>query len=129
MGEIIVRIGATPSTQGLSFSQIRMAPRDWEVAIEWNRDLLSRSPSNISYFVHDSLLGWTVGPSRQSKDGLYFSSKEGIRSPQAGIAYSEVRDLPRIAIVGDSCTFGLEVPFESTWGKKLEEHLPFRAQC
>ena len=128
VGEVIVRIGATPSSQGLSFAQIRLAPRDWQVIVEWNRDLLHRSSSNISYFVQDSLLGWTVGPSRRSKDGLYLSSREGIRSPEVGIAYSEVQELPRIAIVGDSYTFGLEVPFESTWGKKLEEQLPFRVQ-
>jgi hypothetical protein len=78
--------------------------------------------------VQDRLLGWTVGSSRQSIDGLYLSSKEGIRSPQGGMAYSEIQGLPRIAIVGDSYTFGLEVPFESTWGNKLEKQLPGRAQ-
>ena len=128
VGEVIVRIEAMPSSQGLSFAQIRLAPRDWQATVEWNRDLLHRSPSNISYFVQDSLLGWTVGPSRRSKDGLYLSSREGIRSPEVGIAYSEVQELPRIATVGDSFTFGLEVPFESTWGKKLEEQFPFRVQ-
>jgi len=127
-GEAVVRIGATPSSQGLSFAQIRLVPQDWKATGDWNRDLLHRSPSNISYFVQDSLLGWTVGPSRRSKDGLYLSSREGIRSPEVGIAYSEVQDLPRIAIVGDSYTFGLEVPFESTWGKKLEEQLPVPVQ-
>jgi hypothetical protein len=30
--------------------------------------------------------------------------------------------------VGDSYTFGLEVPFESTWGDKLEKQLPVRSQ-
>jgi len=78
--------------------------------------------------VEDSLLGWTVGPSRRGKNGLYLSSREGIRSPQVGIAYSEAQGLPRIAIVGDSFTFGLEVPFKSTWGKKLEEEFPFAIQ-
>lgn len=127
-GEIIVRIGVTPSSQGLSFGQVRLAPLDWQGTIEWNQNLLRRSPSNISYFVQDSLLGWTVGPSRQSKDGLYASSKEGIRSFQVGNSYAEIQGLTRIAIVGDSYTFGLEVPFESTWGSKLEKQLHFRVQ-
>lgn len=128
IGEIIVRKGVTPNSQGLSFGQVRLVPQDWHATIKWNQSLLHQLPSNISYFVHDSLLGWTVGPSRQSKDGLYFSSKEGIRSHQVGNAYADTQGLPRIAIVGDSYTFGLEVPFESTWGNKLEKQLPFRAQ-
>jgi hypothetical protein len=127
-GEIIVRIGVTPSSQGLSFGQVTLAPRDWQETIKWNQNLLHRLPSNISYFVQDSLLGWTVGSSRQSKDGLYLSSKEGIRSSQAGNSYAEIRNLLRIAIVGDSYAFGLEVPFESTWGNRLEQRLPFSAQ-
>lgn len=128
VGESMVRVGATPSSQGLSFGPVRLTPRDWQATIEWNRNLLRQSPSNISYFVQDSLLGWTVGSSRQSKDGLYLSSKEGIRSSQAGMAYSEIQGFSRIAIVGDSYTFGLEVPFESTWGNKLEKQLPVRVQ-
>ena len=87
VGEVIVRLGATSSSQGLSFAQVRLAPRDWQATVKWNRDLLHRSPSNISYFVQDSLLGWTVGPSRRSKDGLYLSSREGIRSPEVGISW------------------------------------------
>ena len=128
LGEMIVRVGVAPSSQGLSFGHVRLAPQDWQATKEWNQNLLRQSPSNISYFVQDSLLGWTVGSSRQSKDGLYASSQEGIRSPQVGNAYADIQHLPRIAIVGDSYTFGLEVPFESTWGNKLEKQLPFRAQ-
>lgn len=128
VGEIIVRAGVTPSSQGLSFGQVRLAPHDWQATIEWNKNLLRRSPANISYFVQDRLLGWTVGSSRQSKDEIYRSSKEGIRSPQVGIDFAGIQGFPRIAIVGDSYTFGLEVPFEATWGNKLAEDLPVRTQ-
>jgi len=127
-GEIVVRLGVTPNNQGLSFGQTRLTPQDWQATVEWNQDLLRRSPSNISYFVQDPLLGWTVGSSRQSKNGLYASSKEGIRSSKVGTSYGETQGLPRIAIVGDSYTFGLEVPFESTWGNRLEKLLPFPVQ-
>jgi len=120
-GEAIVRFGSVPSNQGSSFLNTTLAPRDWQIAAEWNRELLHRSPSNISYFVFDDLLGWTVGPSRQSTDGLYLSSREGIRSSTVGVSFTSWTDRPRVAIVGDSFTFGLEVQFESTWGKQLED--------
>lgn len=120
VGEVIVRIGAIPSSQGLSFAGTRLVPQDWKATADWNRALIRRSPANISYFTEDSLLGWTVGPSRASKDGLYLSSREGIRSGAVGVALADRRDLPRVALVGDSYTFGLEVPYELTWGRQLE---------
>ena len=67
-----------------------------------------------------SFLGWTVGRSRRGQDGLYFSSVEGIRSPRLGMAFADVPAKRRIAIVGDSFTFGLEVSYEDTWGHQLE---------
>jgi hypothetical protein len=66
------------------------------------------------------MLGWTVGQSRRSSDGLYFSSVEGIRAPRVGIAFADAAAKHRIAIVGDSFTFGLEVRYEETWGNRLE---------
>jgi len=57
VGEVTVRIGATPSSQGLSFAGIRMVPQDWKATVDWNRALIRRSPANISYFTEDSLLG------------------------------------------------------------------------
>ena len=56
----------------------------------------------------------------ESREGIYLSSSEGIRSPRAGMSFvgSPARD--RVAIVGDSFTFGLEVPYDQTWGHQLE---------
>jgi len=34
VGEVVVRIGATPISQGFSFAQIRLAPRDWQATVE-----------------------------------------------------------------------------------------------
>ena len=58
-----------------------------------------------------------------SKDGLYKSSEEGIRSQAVGVSYKDAQRLPRVAIVGDSFTFGLGVPFESSWGAQLENSM------
>lgn len=53
-------------------------------------------------------------------DDIYFSSVEGIRSPRVAMTFSGARPKQRIAIIGDSFTFGLEVPYEGTWGHQLE---------
>lgn len=53
-------------------------------------------------------------------DDIYFSSVEGIRSPRVAMTFSGARPKQRIAIIGDSFTFGLEVPYEDTWGHQLE---------
>jgi lysophospholipase L1-like esterase len=73
--------------------------------------------------VHDDVLGWTVGPARSSHDGLYASSIEGLRSATPGESLAPLRARRRIAIVGDSYTFGMGVPFADTWGEALRRRL------
>jgi hypothetical protein len=68
-------------------------------------------------------MGWTVGPHRRSSDGLYWSSSEGIRAPQEGVSFAQLREKTRIALVGDSYTFGEHVTYEDTWGDHLEKAL------
>ena len=53
-------------------------------------------------------------------DDIYFSSTEGLRSPRVGMTFAQTRRTRRIAIIGDSYTFGLEVRYEDTWGHQLE---------
>jgi GDSL-like Lipase/Acylhydrolase len=62
-------------------------------------------------------------PPEETRDReIYQSSAEGLRSARAGIALAS-ETARRIALVGDSFTFGLEVPFENTWGYELERIL------
>jgi hypothetical protein len=66
-----------------------------------------------TYLVFDAELGWTVGPSRRSLNGLYESSPEGARRISAD-------DLepgkPSFALsFGDSFTHGDDVPADGTW--------------
>jgi len=122
-GEGAARLLSRDTPLGLSIAGTVLFPRSWEQVRAKNGALLKQVPSNISYFVTDSLLGWTVGPDRRSLDGLYLSSREGIRSGRPGVAYTDRRARYRIATVGDSYTFGLEVPFESSWGYQMEKAL------
>ena len=105
-----IRIGSTP-----------LRPT-WSETVARNRAAVepSSSPRRDSYFVYDRDLGWTVGPNRRSKDGLYFSSAEGIRSPRIGIRYADDPIRPRVALIGDSNAFSLEVPFGDSLGSHLQ---------
>lgn len=51
---------------------------------------------------------------------LYISNGAGLRSPSVGTNFADTRARHRIALVGDSFTFGLEVRYEDTWGHRLE---------
>jgi hypothetical protein len=76
------------------------------------------------FFVDDDTLGWTVGPNRKSVNGLYESSAEGLRSGAQGeVLHNGLGDC-RVALVGDSFTFGNDVRFEDSWGYRLEQLLP-----
>ena len=112
--ESVVRIVSVPTDMGPSFAGTLLLPKRWELQVRRNAKLLHDAPTNISYFVRDTLLGWTVGPGRRSKNGLYLSSTEGIRSSVLGMSYrgGATRAL---AAVGDSFTFGLEGEFKDTW--------------
>lgn len=127
-GEAIVRLLASPTPAGPMFLNTVLLPRRWNSVVARNRDELQRAPSNISYLIADDLLGWTVGPGRQSKDGLYFSSSEGIRSSGPNVSYAARQPPYRVATVGDSFTFALEVPFETSWPNRLEQQLGSQTQ-
>jgi hypothetical protein len=122
-GEAVLRCFAVPGPKGLSVGNTVLLPKDWDDVRRRNAALLAHAPSSISYFVSDSLLGWTVGRGRRSTDGLYASSAEGIRSARSDVASADRRPSTLIAAVGDSYTFGLEVPFEDAWTFRLAEAL------
>ena len=71
----------------------------------------------------DETLGWVIRPDRRSADDRYFSSAEGLRSARPGEVFARRAARQRVAIVGDSFTFGLEVGYEDTWGHRLERAL------
>lgn len=125
LGEAAARLLSTRTPDGrTAVAGVPLLPYDWNAIVERNRELLRRAPNNISYFVPDELLGWTLGPGRRSKNGLYASSVEGIRSADPGVSYAkEKKPKRRIAVVGDSFSFGLEVPFEDSWAHRLEQAL------
>jgi hypothetical protein len=118
-GEAIVRLLASQTLAGPTLLDTLLLPRSWSHERTRYRDLLKQVPT--PYWVPDEWLGWTVGPNRGG--GMYSSSSEGIRSAAPNIRYADRQPRYRIATVGDSFTFALDVPFEASWPNRLEQQL------
>jgi hypothetical protein len=122
-GEGAIRLWARQTPRGLAAGSTLLLPYSWDAVVARNRQLLEDAEAVGYFFVPDPYLGWTVGPGRRSRDGLYAASVEGIRSARPGVSYAGTIPAQRVALVGDSYAFGLEVPFEESWGHRLEQDL------
>jgi hypothetical protein len=121
--EITLRISSQSSKDGETVGSTVLKPKNWEKVALWYKKFADRASGPLSYLVYDDFLGWTLGPNRRSADGLYQSSSEGIRAHRAGVSFAEFTGGTRIALVGDSFTFGNEVPYEDSWGYRLQQAL------
>ncbi len=82
--------------------------------------------SSDSILIYDPMLGWTYRPNSRAQEGKpYLHNSDGIRtvSTDFGIAPVPREGSLRIAILGDSFTYAYDVPFEDSWGARLEGNL------
>jgi hypothetical protein len=125
-GEMLLRMIARQTPEGVAIGET-ILQRTWSEQVQRNREAILRAtPSGLwtePVFTYDPALGWTVGKNRTSKDGMYHTSVEGLRAPAADYRYDNTLPLRRIAIIGDSNAFSLEVPFEDSWAYHLERNL------
>lgn len=99
-----------------------LLPRGWNLVGERYVHMLETFKKRPSYYQEDPHLGWSIGADRVSQDGLFYSSPEGFRSARLEVSYD--RSAPcRVALVGDSFTFGEEARFEDTWNYYLQQRL------
>jgi hypothetical protein len=115
--EFTLRALAVSSELGKRIGDIELLPHDWDQVRLTNTRLLRNLDQGL--YIADPLLGWDTGKNRES--GLYATSAEGIRSAKMHYAYADTSPRQRVALLGDSFTFGEEVPFEETWGVQLEK--------
>ena len=123
IGEIAVRLSSHISEEGEKFGSVLLKPKQWDQVAGEYRKVTDQASGDVSYMEYDNLMGWTVGPNKRSSNGLYFSRAEGIRVPRVGMSLGKDTEKTRIALVGDSFTFGEEVKYEDTWGHLLEKEL------
>ena len=128
LAEVSLRIIVQPDPLGVRVGEMPLVPYDWKAFTSANLSYLKRIRSDTSFHVADPLLGWTVGSSRESQDGVYKSSTEGLRSMNRGESLVSKQFAHRVALFGDSFTFALEVPFEQSWSHHLALNLPAGTQ-
>jgi len=122
LAEAAIRIVAQPDLLGARVGATVLQPYDWSVTARSNLDLFEKSLGPDGYFMADPDLGWTVAPGRTSADGLYKSSREGLRSREAGAVYAGSSDA-LVALFGNSFAFSEEVSFEDSLARHLEVDL------
>ena len=121
--ESVVRAGTRGATEGEIWRWRVLVPKSWEKVALYETELLDQRARRLSYLTYDDLMGWTNAPNKRSANGLYYSSLEGIRAPHEGVSFSKSTKKTRIALVGDSFTFGEDVTYEQSWGNLLEKAL------
>lgn len=126
--EIGLRVVALPNKLGENLGGKLLYPKQWARATESYHVLLRKAETQPTYLVFDETLGYTVGTNRRSEEGLYFSGPEGIRSARVGESFERTSPGCRIALVGDSYTFGEVVRYEDTWAYRMQQRLGPRCQ-
>ena len=120
-----VRSAARPTPDGLAVGAVDIRPT-WSELTARSRAVLTGAVRwdtwDPAYLVPDPQLGWTVAPDGKSADGLYASGRDGIRTAAPG-GPPHATSRARVALIGDSNAFSLEVPFDESWGHHLERRL------
>jgi lysophospholipase L1-like esterase len=128
-----IRVLTKRTLTGETFRGALLQPRKWSEVKAHYQGVLERMAQGNSFLIYDPILGWTPASSSRNTTGENISSAEGLRSPRIGMTFtdrhtrhsgfSENPATIRIALLGDSMTYGNEVLCEDSWGHALEANL------
>ena len=131
--EIVIRLFSTRTATGEAILGVPLHPRKWSDVVALYKPVVERMTLDNPFLIYDPILGWTVAPSRQNATGQDASSAEGLRAPRVGMSFADQRTrhsglseepaTVRVALMGDSMTYGYEVRYEDSWGHALEAQL------
>ncbi len=119
----MIRGLAEETSEGPLLGNTVLLPRDWARVLAHRRALWAQASREYGVFTIDEALGWSIGRNRKGvgpHGETYFSNEDGLRTQQNGASLQDQPAALRIAILGDSYTFGEDVNFEDTWGHQLE---------
>jgi len=125
IGEAFVRLFGHYDVDGNFFvGTLRLKPYVLNVK-NISNEIQQYLASNDSYIMYNPSLGWSSRPESMSRNGLYCFNSDGLRTATVNTLVSKIPSTGtlRIAIFGDSFTFGDDVPFKNTWGYYLEDKL------
>jgi hypothetical protein len=118
-GEALVRVlGDTDPDGNFWFFDRRLGPRQPPLARLTSLVEKLEAERGESLVDYDAALGWAWRPGAMRDP--YYIDERGIR---AGAGAAPNRGGSRVALYGDSVTFGIEVSYEQSWGNQLEELL------
>jgi len=128
--ELLARVLSKQTAAGETVLGVLLYPKEWSKFAAHYKKRIDEMTRKGSFATYDRILGWTVTPSYIDRTGQYLSSVEGLRAPRAGMSFADPRtrhsgvsETPaavRIALIGDSMTYGHEVRCEDSWGHVLE---------
>jgi hypothetical protein len=119
--EVVVRIVARRDADGQEwFRDLRLRP--YRLPLGRIAATLSQLEHGDSFVGYDAELGWSPRPFARSLDGMRRVDGAGIRGDDTRPLVAPPGVL-RIALFGDSFTFGDEVRLDDTWGAVLEREL------
>ena len=128
VAEVALRYATVHGTFDEKLGKHLIYPRHWDEVTATYSAVLAKAQQHPTYLIPDNTLGWTVAPNRKSENGMYMSSLEGLRSAIQGVSLKGGTASCRIALVGDSFTFGESVAFEDSWGSQIDRDLQGRCQ-
>ena len=128
--EVLGHLLEKQTASGETVLGVVLYPKHWSKFASYHQKVIDRMAQEGSHNTFDQVLGWNLTPSHADITGEYLSSAEGLRAPRVGMTFADTHtrhsgtaNKPatiRIALVGDSFTYGAEVRCENTWGHSLE---------
>lgn len=121
--EAMLRFLAEKHPEGPLVGNTVLLPKDWSKVLAHRRVSWEQASRGYGVFTEDDTLGWTVGLNRKGVgpyNETYLSNEDGLRTLRNGASLRDSPTTLRIAILGDSYTFGEDVSYEETWGHQLE---------
>lgn len=125
VAEVIVRAtGETDDEGRFEWRGIETWPEPLPVA-EHDRLIAPLREGRTPRLIAHERIGWVPNPVPEEFNGLYRANEDGIRCGPDRARYAPRPEpgVMRIILLGDSFTYGDELPYEQTWGVRLEHEL------